>query len=303
MGNRRFAIIIVSFCTVLIGFAVRASYGVLLPEMLPSLRISKTEAGLIYGAFFIAYTVFSPLLGLLADRINIRALLTLFSVILGIGTLLMGYSSSLIKAIFFFVLAGIGASACLSPIVPLVQRWTSDKRRGMTLAFVDVGASAGVALASLIMPIIVVAYNWRMGWKGLGALALIVAGINYLLVRDCPIEKTELHDCGFRGPLNEASSRISARILREGNFFLIGTSYLLIGFSVLIPLTLISTYAVQELMVRYDIATRVISNSSCCINHWKFGVRSYLRFTWKDQGYSHMPNINSDWEPRHSVFF
>jgi len=259
MVKRNLAVIIASFCTVLIGFAVRTGYGVLLPEMLPSLRMSKAEAGLVYGSFFVAYTVFSPVLGLLADRINIRSLLTFFSVILGVGTLLMGYSSSLIEATFFFIVAGIGSSACWSPVVPLVQRWTSDQRRGMTLAFVDMGASVGVALASLIIPLIVVAYDWRMGWKGLGALALVVAGINYLLVRDCPTEKTKLHDCGLRGPLNEGSSRISGRILRDGKFLLIGTAYLLIGFSVLIPLTFISTYAVQELMFRYDVATRVIT--------------------------------------------
>src|SRR4030043_1672642 len=97
MDKRRLAVIIARFCTVLIGFAVRSSYGVLLPEMLPSLRISKTEAGVIYGAFFMAYTVFSPVLGLLADRINVRALLTLFLVVLGMGPLMMGYSSSLIE--------------------------------------------------------------------------------------------------------------------------------------------------------------------------------------------------------------
>ena len=259
MVKRNLAVIIASFCTVLIGFAVRTGYGVLLPEMLPSLRMSKTEAGLVYGSFFVAYTVFSPVLGLLADRINIRSLLTLFSVILGVGTLLMGYSSSLIEATFFFTVTGIGSSACWSPVVPLVQRWTSDRRRGMTLAIVDMGASAGVALASLIIPLIVVAYDWRMGWKGLGTLALIIAGINYLLVRDRRTEETKLLDREFRGPLNGASSRISGKILRDRKFMLIGTSYLLIGFSVLVPLTFISTYAAQELMFRYDVATRVIT--------------------------------------------
>jgi sugar phosphate permease len=259
MDKRRLAVIIASFCTVLIGFAVRASYGVLLPEMLPSLRISKTEAGVIYGAFFMAYTVFSPVLGLLADRINIRALLTLFSVILGIGTLMMGYSSSLIEGIFFFVLAGIGASACWSPIVPLVQRWTSDKRRGMTLAFVDVGASVGVALSSVILPLIVVAYNWRMGWKILGTLVVFMAGINFLLVRDYPQEDPNLQYPEFRQHQNKPSSKMYAKILKDSKFLLIGTSYLLIGFSILIPLTFISTYAVQELMFRYNIATRLIT--------------------------------------------
>jgi sugar phosphate permease len=260
MNKRRLAVIIASFCTVLIGFAVRTGYGVLLPEMLPSLGISKTEAGLIYGSFFIAYTVFSPVLGLLADRINIRALLTLFLVILGVGTLLMGYSSSLVGAMFFFVLAGIGSSACWSPVVPLVHRWSSDQRRGMTLAFVDVGASVGVALSSLIIPLIVVAYNWRMGWKGLGTLALFMAVINYLLVRDYPEEETKVHHRESRGSLNEPSAGMFWGILRDSKFILIGTSYLLIGFSVLIPLTFISTYAVQELKFRYDVATRLITS-------------------------------------------
>jgi len=114
-------------------------------------------------------------------------------------------------------------------------------------------------LASLILPLIVAAYNWRIGWEGLGTLALIIAGINYLLVRDSPADKTKLHDRQFRGLLNEASCGISRRALKDGKFLLIGTSYLLIGFSVLIPLTFISTYAVQELMFRYDVATRVLT--------------------------------------------
>lgn len=127
MSKRSVAVIMASFCTVLIGFAIRNSYGLLLPYMLPSLQISNTEAGLIYGSFFMTYTVFSPLLGLLADRVNIRSILTLFLVILGVGTILMGYSSIMIEAMLFFVLAGVGASACWAPIVPFSS--TLDKRQ------------------------------------------------------------------------------------------------------------------------------------------------------------------------------
>jgi MFS family permease len=259
MGNRRLAVIIASFFTVLIGFSIRNSYGVLLPEMLPSLRISKKEAGLIYGSFFMAYTVFSPILGLLADRINIRILLTLFSGILGMGTLLMGYSSSLMEAMFFFLLAGIGSSACWSPVVPLVQRWTSDKRRGITLALVDAGSSIGIAASSIMMPLIVGAFNWRMGWKSLGVMALFMAGINFLLVRDYPIENPNLQYSKFGQHLNKPTGNIYMGILRDNKFLLMGISYLFIGFSTLIPLTFITTYAVQELMLPYDAATRLVT--------------------------------------------
>ena len=259
MGNRSLAVIIASFYTVLIGFAVRNSYGILLPEMLPSLKISKAEAGLIYGSFFMGYTVFSPVIGLLADRINVRALLTLFLVILGIGTLLMGYSTSLVEAIFFFLLAGIGSSACWSPIIPLVQRWTSDERRGMIMAFVDVGSSIGIALSSIIMPLIVVVYNWRMGWKGLGTLALLMGGINFLLVRNSPVEKPNLQYLKFSWHPNKPTGKMYVKILTNSKFLLFGASYFFIGFSILVPLTFITTYAVQELMLHYDVATRLVT--------------------------------------------
>lgn len=259
MSRGSLAIIIASFCTVFTGFAIRASYGILLPEMLTSLRISKTQAGLIYSSFFIAYTLFSPVLGLLADRINVRVLLTLFSAVLGIGTFLMGYSLLFSEACFFFALAGIGASASWSPVVALVQRWSSDKHRGTTLAFVDVGGSLGVAISGMIMPLIVMTYNWRMGWKGLGTLAFLMAGINFFLVRDYPVGKSNLENPKFSGRSDKPVSTMYVKILRDITFWLIGVSYLLIAFSVLIPFTFISTYAVQELMFPYDVATRLIT--------------------------------------------
>ncbi len=164
----------------------------LLPEMLLSLGISKTEAGVIFASYFVAYTVFSPVLGLLADRYNVRVLLTLFAVVLGAGTFLMTCSSSLVAASLFFALAGIGSSACWAPVIALAQRWISDRRRGMALAFIDVGSSLGIIVSSAAMPLLVTAYSWRMGWVSLGALAFLLAAINFLLVRNYPVDKSSL---------------------------------------------------------------------------------------------------------------
>ena len=44
MSHRAVAIVIAGFFTVFLAFAVRYSFGLLLPEMLPALAISKTEA-------------------------------------------------------------------------------------------------------------------------------------------------------------------------------------------------------------------------------------------------------------------
>jgi len=231
----------------------------LLPEMLPSLGISKTEAGVIFASYFVAYTVFSPVLGLLADRYNVRVLLTLFAVILGAGAFLMTYSSSLVAASLFFALAGIGSSACWAPVIALAQRWVGTRRRGMVLAFIDVGSSLGIIVSSAAMPLLVAAYSWRMGWVSLGVLAFLLAAINFLLVRSYPVDKSSLGHPKLGQHTGEPLSVTYGRLLGDIRFWLIGLSYLFIGFSILIPFAFLSTYAVQELMLPYEVAVRLIT--------------------------------------------
>ena len=259
MDKRVLAVLVAGFCTVFTAFAIRYSYGVLLPEMLPSLAISKTEAGVIFTSYFIAYTISSPVLGLLADRYNIRVLLTLFPVILGVGTFLMAYSSSPVNASLFFALVGIGSSACWAPVIAMSQRWVSDKRRGMTLAFIDVGSSLGIVGSSAAVPLIVVAYSWRMGWMSLSTLAFLLAGINFLLVRSHPAEKSSLHHPKPGRHTGELITVTYTRLLRDSRFWFIGLAYLFTGFSILIPFTFLSTYAVQELTLPYETAARLIT--------------------------------------------
>lgn len=227
--------------------------------MLPSLGISKAEAGVIFASYFVAYTVFSPVLGLLADRYNVRVLLTLFAVILGAGAFLMTYSSSLVAASLFFALAGIGSSACWAPVIALAQRWVGTRRRGMVLAFIDVGSSLGIIVSSAAMPLLVAAYSWRMGWVSLGVLAFLLAAINFLLVRSYPVDKSSLGHPKLGQHTGEPLSVTYGRLLGDIRFWLIGLSYLFIGFSILIPFTFLSTYAVQELMLPYEVAVRLIT--------------------------------------------
>ena len=256
MSKRGLAVLIACFCTVFTAYAIRYSYGVLLPKMLPCLEVSKTEAGVIYASYFIAYTVFSPIVGLVADRVDIRILLSFFPVILSAGTFLMSCSSSLIEASLFFALAGIGASACWSPVVAVAQRWVSDKHRGMAMAFIDAGSSLGVIISSAVMPFVVATYSWRMGWVGLSGLALFVTGTNFFLIRNRPVEEPSPK---LGGLTSQPTRETYMRVLGDSSFWLIGLSYLLIGFSTLIPYTFLSTYAVQELMLPYELAVRLIT--------------------------------------------
>lgn len=259
MGKRIVAIIIAGFFTVFIAFAIRYAYGLLLPEMLPALAISKTQAGVVYSSYFIAYTVFSPILGLLADRYDARFILTFFVGILGLGAFLMSYSSSVYSASLFFTLAGIGHSACWVPVVALIQRWVSDKRRGIALAFTDIGSATGIAVWSALIPLIVATYSWRTGWTSLGVFAFLVAGMNGFLVRSHPEQDSRSQHPTSTRFTNETVRATYKRLLYNRTFWLIGLSYLAIAFSILIPFTFLSIYVAEGLAMPYEAATRLIA--------------------------------------------
>jgi MFS family permease len=257
MSQRAVGVLFACFAIIFVHYAIRYSYGTLLPEMLPSLSITKAEAGMIYSSYFITYTALSPVLGLLSDRYDVRIILTLFVALMGAGAFLMACSTSQFEASLFFGVAGVGCSACWAPVMGLAQRWISESRRGMSLAFVDAGSSLGVMAAGAVTPLIVVAYDWRVAWMSLGVLAFILAIITFFLVQSHPTSQS--HPSPQDGGRRRLVGITYKQLLSDTRFWMIGLAYLFTGFAIMVPFAFISTYAVQELSFPYDSATRLVT--------------------------------------------
>lgn len=259
MTPRALAVSAAGFFTIFIAYAIRYGYGLLLPEMLPSLGITKTQAGMIYAAYFAAYTIFSPILGLLSDRYDMRTLLTLFTFMLGGGAFFMAYADTIYKAGLFFTLAGVGHAACWAPVVALVQRWVPEKRRGTALGVVSLGGGVGMAAWSLFLPLIVGRYDWKAGWISMGCFSVIVAGINFCAVRSHP-ERTGTATAAActANPIRSVLTDYW-RPLKKRHFWFIGLAYLMVGFVTLVPYTFLSTYATEVMQLPYGAAARFIT--------------------------------------------
>ncbi|MBM9603610.1 MFS transporter [Desulfopila inferna] len=256
MSLRGCGVFTAAFFTVSIAYAVRYGYGMLLPGMLATLEITKTQAGVIYSSYFVAYTVFSPILGTLSDRFDSRILLTCFSALLAVGALLMAFVTTVPEAAIVFALAGIGHAACWAPVVSLVQQWADDRHRGTTLAVVTMGSGVGIAAWSLLLPIIVERSSWQAGWIQLGIFGFFVAGLNLLFIRNPEENEGGLSPIS-RVDVTRTLPRLSCRqFLGSLHLWLIGGSYLLVGFTVLVPFTFLSVYASEELHLSYATATR-----------------------------------------------
>ena len=253
-----------SFITLFITYGIRiGAYSVLLPEMIKDLQMTKAQAGMIKSAFSITYLLFAPLMGWLTDRIGGRKVISFFCLFLGGGTFLMGEAESFTVSAIFFSIVGIGAAAMWVPIVALIQRWFGEKKRGLALGILSPSYGIGFGSMGLILPIIVLKYNWRAGWYVLGIAGLLLFILNGLLLRDQP-EKMGLSPWGQSVEKGEdipcSSQKMGyLEIIREGRFWIIGISYLGISYGTYALLDFIVTYGTIELKIPYSVASLFIT--------------------------------------------
>lgn len=256
MKIRIVGVIIAGFLTVSIAYSIRYAYGMLLPEMLPALSISKTQAGSIYAAYFLIYTIFTPALGVLSDMYSYRILVAVFTAILGLGGLLMAFASGFIQAAMFFSLAAFGHAACWAPVMVLVQKWVPDQKRGAALSIVAMGVGCGIFLWGVLLPVIVNASGWRSGWIALGVTGLVIAVIDFCLVRNPQI--TSIQTPSKRRSIAKFFNAYQD-ILKQSIFWKIGIAYLFVGFNVIVIFSFLPVYAREVLNLSYSTSTRLIA--------------------------------------------
>ena len=253
-----------SFVTLFIAYSIRiGAYSVLLPEMLKEFQMTKAQAGMIKSAFSLTYLLFAPLMGWLTDRIGGRKVISFFCLFLGGGAYLMGKAETFPGSAVFYSIVGVGAAATWVPIVTLIQKWFGEKKRGLALGILSPSYSVGFGLMGLILPVIVLEYDWRVGWFILGIAGLSLFFLNGLLLRDQP-EKMGLSPWGESVKREREVTLLNPTmgyldILKEAEFWIIGISYLAISYGAYSLLDFIVTYGAMELKIPYQVASLFIT--------------------------------------------
>ena len=254
-----------SFATMFIHYSIRLSYGILMPEMILSLKITKAQAGTIASSFYLAYGLFSPILGFMVDRFSARILLAIFSCILGIGTFFMGKPQTLSQACISFFIVGVGASAMWTPVVTLVQRWFGARHRGMALGILTIGYAIGYGVMGLVLPPLVAGFGWRACWFLLAGLAFLLAPLNGILLRNRPQDlnldpwgkvQSSIPEHHPESPQVKVSYR---ELLKWPSLWFAAISYLFLGFAAYLFHLFLVTYGTLELKFPFSQAAGLAS--------------------------------------------
>ena len=261
MGHQRkfhwaWIVLAVCFTNLFINYSARLGYGVVLPEMIRDLGFTRTDAGSIFNAYLFTYILLTPLAGHLTDRFGARLVITVCSLILGVGLLLMGRVDSFLLACLAYAVVGLGATGMWTPVITVVQRWFAPHRRGLALGILSTGYGLGFATMGAAFPWIVQHFTWRHAWFFVGVAALSMVLANGLFLRRDP-ESSGTRPWGepnapTHGMEVPAQDHVTGRypasdIFGDRVFWLIGISYLLISYSLYGITTFMVDYARYEL--------------------------------------------------------
>jgi sugar phosphate permease len=162
-------------CPAVIALDIQTSFG-----------ITGTLLGVLGSAYFYTYAIMQLPTGLMADSWGPRKTVSVFFVIAGIGSILMGVATNVPMALFGRILVGVGVSTVFVCNFKLLSQWfTTRQFLLMGSAFMAMGgigafsSSAPLAWASNV-------FGWRLTLIGVGGVTLIMAVLVFAFVRNRP---------------------------------------------------------------------------------------------------------------------
>jgi MFS transporter, OPA family, glycerol-3-phosphate transporter len=182
------------FLGIFIGYAgyylVRKNFSMVMPNLI-AMGYTKADVGVALSAISISYGVSKFLMGTVSDRSNARIFLALGLILSALTMIVMGIfpwaisSISIMFALLF--LNGWFQGMGWPPCGRVVVHWFSVKERGTKMSIWNVAHNVG---GGLMAPIAIAGVTIFGVWQGMlifpAVIALIVAFIAYLLVRDTP---------------------------------------------------------------------------------------------------------------------
>lgn len=233
----------------------RFALGMLLPSMSASLPLSYVEMGFISTGNFVGYLLAVLGVGPLERRFGARSIVSGGLGLVGGSMVLVAFAQSFPQVLLLYFLTGLGSGCANVQMMGLVSHWFARDRRGRAAGLMVSGSGFGIMLAGLMVPWINQAAGvegWRTSWLVLGLIALVIAALALLLVRNRPSDKGLEPVTGLPSmPSDNGTTDSSGPSAMPGGekarlLLNLGGIYLLFGYTYAIYATFVVTTLVQE---------------------------------------------------------
>ncbi|BFU43841.1 MFS transporter [Krasilnikovia sp. MM14-A1004] len=173
--RRAWTVVAMLVAFMVINFADKAILGLTADPIRHDLGLSATQFGLANSAFFLLFSIFGALGGVLADRIRPRWLLLGMVVLWSVSQSPMALGGGVAALFVSRVLLG----AAEGPAFPVAQQaalsWFPNERRNLPSALITVGSTLGVVIAAPTLTWVVNHHSWRAAFAVVAVVGAVWA--------------------------------------------------------------------------------------------------------------------------------
>lgn len=167
-------------------YLARVAPGVMHHSLQLDFGINEAGFGTLTASFYIPYIIMQIPVGLTVDRLSIRGILTVMSLVTALGCCVFGLADGLLTASIGRMLIGFSAAFAFVSSLRLATSWFPPVMlgllAGLTQSLGMLGAAAGEAPISFLVSNV----GWRHTMLIIAFLFIALAGLLYHFVRDKP---------------------------------------------------------------------------------------------------------------------
>lgn len=191
--KRRFRRIrLLTFLTATIGYGVyyvcRLSMNVVRKPMVEDGVFTETEIGVIGSCLFFTYAIGKLCNGFLADRANVRRLMSTGLLVSALINLCLGLTGSFMLFAILWGVNGFFQSMGAASGVVSLSRWFDSGNRGTYYGFWSASHNLGEAMTFISIAILATQFGWRCALVGAGCI-----GVAYFFVMRRGMKDTPQH--------------------------------------------------------------------------------------------------------------
>lgn len=186
--------------------AIQASY------LANGLNVDSSALGFATAFFLLAYALAQIPLGILLDKYDIRAVLSVFALIAAFGLVMFSLATSPVVLGIARFLIGFGSSAGLMVAFKLNALWFKKNvalMNGITIASGGIGSALATLPANYLLDII----GWRGFNLGLAAIVFATAALTYLVIPQTNKTSEDKGNSSIKGLLSIVSDRNFIKII------------------------------------------------------------------------------------------
>lgn len=175
-------IVALAFAAWIFDFYDLVLYSFLLVPVARELNLTPEQSSLALGMSLLMTAVGGVTFGYLGDRFGRKPMIAATVAIYGVGTVLSGFSNSLVQLIAFRSITGIGMGGGWAPGQSVVAETVPAERRARYAAYVQTGAPLGVLLAAAAGGYLAPVIGWRATFmlSGVPAVFVVAAVLRWM---------------------------------------------------------------------------------------------------------------------------